>query len=591
MIANKQASHWWSAGIVLGSLLIPALLAGAPPADAPPPPSAETPGQVRPDVPPADKDYAEEPGVQVQTRGPVHEAFAQPTEVKPQPGPIVPKKPPDPITEEPPEQKPEGDNVLWIPGYWSWDDEQKDFLWVSGFWRVPPPGRRWVPGYWTEAEGGWQWVPGFWSAASQEDVQYLPAPPASVDNGPSTPAPDDNSFYVPGNWAYRATGYVWSPGYWSAVRPGWVWQPTCYSWTPSGFAFVNGYWDYPLESRGTLFAPVVFTRPLWQTAGWFFRPRFVVGVDALLNCFWARPSWCSFYFGDFYGPRFARLGFWPWCSWGPRFHGPLFSYYSWVNRGNPLWFRNMRDTFSGRFDGNLARPPRTLAEQRTLVQASAQSGNVINRNVNNIRIVSPFNATNVGRTRLVAVNRTELSQHQQTAQRLRELRSERSHFESRIVQTQRGELRGPREDHFRLPRETHVVRPAVRPEPSFEDGRTRSELPGGRPRPEVRGNPPARERTPAFRTEPRPGPRFHSQEPSHVHPPAWHEGRVNHQATARAHTPTAKRQTPVHRAPAAQHAPARHAAPQHHAPARQAPQHRVPPPPAHRSGGKQPHHK
>lgn len=32
----------------------------------------------------------------------------------------------------PPDQKPEGDDVAWIPGYWAWDDERNDFLWVSG---------------------------------------------------------------------------------------------------------------------------------------------------------------------------------------------------------------------------------------------------------------------------------------------------------------------------------------------------------------------------------------------------------------------------------------------------------------------------
>ena len=52
-------------------------------------------------------------------------------------------KPPDPIPEEPPDQKPKGDNVQWIPGYWAWDDDRQDFLWVSGCWRVPPSGRNW----------------------------------------------------------------------------------------------------------------------------------------------------------------------------------------------------------------------------------------------------------------------------------------------------------------------------------------------------------------------------------------------------------------------------------------------------------------
>ena len=40
-------------------------------------------------------------------RGPVHEAFAQPFQANPQPGPVVPKRPPDPIPEEPPDQKPQ----------------------------------------------------------------------------------------------------------------------------------------------------------------------------------------------------------------------------------------------------------------------------------------------------------------------------------------------------------------------------------------------------------------------------------------------------------------------------------------------------
>ena len=58
---------------------------------------------------------------------------------------IVPNAPPAVIDELPPDQKPAGDNVQWIPGYWGWDDEVKDYLWVSGFWRVPPPKRQWVP--------------------------------------------------------------------------------------------------------------------------------------------------------------------------------------------------------------------------------------------------------------------------------------------------------------------------------------------------------------------------------------------------------------------------------------------------------------
>ena len=66
-------------------------------------------------------------------------------------GLIVPKQPPTPIEEVPPDMKPEGGNPTWIPGYWSWDDDRRDFIWVSGVWRSPPAQHRWMPGYWQPA--------------------------------------------------------------------------------------------------------------------------------------------------------------------------------------------------------------------------------------------------------------------------------------------------------------------------------------------------------------------------------------------------------------------------------------------------------
>src|SRR5947209_2617983 len=69
-------------------------------------------------------------GMQVLTQGPVHEAFAEPVVYDPQPSPVIPKQPPAPIEEIPPELKPEGDDVRWFPGYWAWDDSRNDFLWI-----------------------------------------------------------------------------------------------------------------------------------------------------------------------------------------------------------------------------------------------------------------------------------------------------------------------------------------------------------------------------------------------------------------------------------------------------------------------------
>ena len=219
---------------------------------------------------PQEKNDPPEDGITVLDRGPVHEAYAQPSKKDPGPTPVVPKKPPEPIPEQPPDEKPKGENVQWLPGYWSWDADKKDFVWVSGFWRKPPPGRKWVPGYWTQAENGGRWVPGYWGAETEDTPEYLPQPPASVENGPSIPAPDDQSSYVPGSWMYRSSQYRWRPGFWGTANDDRVWNPSYYTWTPAGCIYVDGYWDYPLFDRGLLFAPVSFNRPLFAAPSFFF---------------------------------------------------------------------------------------------------------------------------------------------------------------------------------------------------------------------------------------------------------------------------------------------------------------------------------
>src|SRR5262249_5997281 len=146
---------------------------------------------------------------------------------------------------------------------------------------------------------------------ANENLQYLPEPPASVDGGPSTPMPSDNSFYVPGNWLYRNDAYQWRPGFWNQAYPDWIWNPGYYSWTPSGYCYVSGYWDYPLADRGLLFAPVYFSRPLWLTPGWCYRPWWAIGFDGLFASLFICPHQHHFFFGDFYDPFYARAGFWP----------------------------------------------------------------------------------------------------------------------------------------------------------------------------------------------------------------------------------------------------------------------------------------
>jgi len=342
-------------------------------------------------------DPAVQPGVEVLTHGPVHEAFAEPADPDPRAQPIVPKQPPDPVEEMPPDQKPEGQNVQWIPGYFAWDDETSVFLWVSGCWRDVPPGKGWVPGHWEQLEGGWQWSPGFWADLQQTQVQYLPTPPLTLDAGPSVPAPAEDSTYVPGCWVYQQTRYLWRPGFWLAYRPDWVFCPAHYMYTRAGCVFVEGFWDYPLTRRGLLFAPCRFERRVWGTPGWFFRPTYAVPDTALVSSLFVRTSQRRYYFGDYFAPNYTKRGFVPWIDYrlAGRVPDPLFSHTrAFYHRQDPRWEQGLRTLYAERRANTFPRPPRTLVQQNLLVRNLTVNKTVrvtnVNEVVNRVTLAAPL---------------------------------------------------------------------------------------------------------------------------------------------------------------------------------------------------------
>ena len=345
-------------------------------------------GPAQDEQPPPDP--APQDGVSVLTRGPVHEAYAEPSETQPQASPLVTKQPPDPVEEVPPDQKPEGDNLQWIPGYWQFDGDTQDFLWVSGFWRDVPPGRRWVPGFWQPVEGGWRWVAGFWAADGQEEVEYLPPPPPTLDKGPSTPAPDEDSTYVPGCWVYRETRFFWRPGYWVAVKPDWCWIPDRYVWTPSGCLFVNGYWDHPLHERGLLFAPVRFDRDRLRER-FTYVPQYVVQPDFLMSALFVRQANCHYYFGDYFEQNYERRGYTPWVDYrvARGVYDPNFAWYHNRYAGDKKWESNLRKLYAGRRSGDVPRPPRTLVQQRKMIKDIT-----VNKTAN-VNVIKTINVTNI----------------------------------------------------------------------------------------------------------------------------------------------------------------------------------------------------
>jgi len=351
--------------------------------------------------PPAAPDQYE-----VLARGPVHEAYAEPVDYQPEPGPVATKAPPALIDELPPDEKPQGDDIEWIPGYWSWDDEAKDYLWVSGFWRDMPPGRKWVPGTWQEAADGWHWTPGFWAAEEQETVDYVPAPPQSVDAGPSTPPVHETDIYVPGCWIWRETRFFWRPGFFVEYNPDWVWAPAHYVWTPGGCVFVEGYWDHPLHLRGLLFAPI---RPRAEVVAFTYRPSYVIETDFLLTAMFVGPARRHYYFGDYFEPAYERRGFVAWINYQParRAADPNFAYYRATYHGQPTWTENLTALYQGRRTGDIPRPPRTLVQQNTVIN------NITTSKTTNVSVTKNVNITNIQNVTVVRpltqVNKTEVT--------------------------------------------------------------------------------------------------------------------------------------------------------------------------------------
>jgi len=132
-----------------------------------------------------------------------------------------------------------------------------------------------------------------------------------------------------------------------------------------------------------------------------------------------RPSYCHYYFGDYYGPTYAGLGFQPWFAYGPRHHDPLFGYYGWRDRKDyTAWYGGLRNTYTGRVRGDLPRPPHTLAQQ-----------NVRNSSVNNLRIVTPLSQFRDSHMSLTRLSAAQAAEQARVAQRFQDVRVQRGNVE------------------------------------------------------------------------------------------------------------------------------------------------------------------
>lgn len=359
---------------ILSTFAVCSVLAGASlSAVQPPPPRPELP------APPADQPEAIE-----LTRGPIHEAFAQPYAMKSGGDFIVTQTPPEPIDEFPPGQLPESREFQWVPGYWGWEPDEERFVWISGLWRRAPEQRVWNPGYWVEVEGGYTWVSGSWI---KEGEAYLitQIPPDAREENPGN-APSPIHFWVPGHWVETGGGFAWSPGFWSRGYEGRVWVPFRYQWTPQGYVALQGYWDYALEDRGVLYSPVAFERippPTYR-----YSPTIVTRVDYLPTHLFIYRNYGHYCFGDYYG--FRRPGvFISWTSSNYRFYDPLRFFFLIFHRDRFDRHRHRHDYFHDHAD---YRPRHTWRDQRQFLERMRDNDDFDRDNFRDAMVSTGFNS-------------------------------------------------------------------------------------------------------------------------------------------------------------------------------------------------------
>jgi WXXGXW repeat (2 copies) len=262
-------------------------------------------------------------GIEVLAKGPVHESFAEIVLFDPTAGIVISQSPPEPIQEIPATEKPDDPSALWIPGYWGWDVDRKDFVWVSGVWRIPPPGRTWVPGGWTTVEGGYQWFSGYWSGAESQGAQPLPPPPNSLEVGPSSPSPGPQYEWTPGywEWIFEQQTYVWHPGCWRLDEDNWVWVPSYYCRSPGGVIFVSGYRDFEFAGRGCLYSPIYFQEALYLSPSYTYRPCYPMNISLVASCLFVHPTTCHYYYGDYFSHTNRSRGYFPCHTFGSSYRG------------------------------------------------------------------------------------------------------------------------------------------------------------------------------------------------------------------------------------------------------------------------------
>jgi hypothetical protein len=141
--------------------------------------------------------------------------------------------------------------------------------------------------------------------------------------------------------------------------------PSHFAWTPRGYIFCQGHWDYDLDDRGVLFSPVFLPREVRVQAGFVFCPGVCVDLGMLQLNLFVNPRYNHYCFGDYYDAAYQGAGIYPWykCQTVHSWYDPLFVYDKWhFGKTDSGWAKRQAQEFKALQRNPGLRPAHTYTE-------------------------------------------------------------------------------------------------------------------------------------------------------------------------------------------------------------------------------------
>lgn len=234
--------------------------------------------------------------------------------------------------------------------------------------------------------------------------------------------------------------YAWRPGYWAEGRSDWDWIPANYVWTPRGYVFVDGYWDYSFDRRGVVYAPVYFQSDYYSRPGYSYSPVVAIGLAAMMEHLFLRPNYHHYYFGDYYNRRYRDNGYFsPYAYQSSRYgYDPVYSYRRWTHRQDRDWERRYEASYDYRRDHESARPPRTWADQKKLRFDTPESKE------QQLRMAAPFDQMAKQKDKPMRTERVAAEERRKLTDQSREVRKTRD--ERKVLESEGGNIASGRNE-------------------------------------------------------------------------------------------------------------------------------------------------